>query len=212
MKQDDHRRLFQALAVALCVLLAISLVPILQLSRYSRPAYDDYGYGLYTHRALESGGSLFGAVWYTVKQNYLTWQGSFAAMALMALTPLIFSEQLYWITTGVMLASLIFGTVKLSHTLVCRLLKGEWWQCALVCVPMLLLSIQFVPSPWEAFYWWNGAVYYTFTYGISLLYIERLAALFCPERPAVWKILLPGVLWGSWWGAATMSRRCCAPC
>ena len=44
-----------------------------------------------------------------------------------------------------------------------------------LAVPLLLLSIQLVPSPKDAFYWWNGAVYYTFTYGIMLLLVERFA-------------------------------------
>src|SRR5699024_5170576 len=58
-----------------------------------------------------------------------------------------------------------------------RALGGTWRQTVFLAVPILLLSIQFVISPKDTFYWWNGAVYYTFTYGISLLLVERRVAL-----------------------------------
>ena len=49
---------------------------------------------------------------------------------------------------------------------------------------MLLLSIQLIPSPLNSFYWWNGACYYTFTYGVGLLYLDAFAnVLLRPERP-----------------------------
>lgn len=208
----SYRHLGIGLSFLLAVILVLTLIPIFSLSRYAWPAFDDFSYGLHTHRALERGTSLAGAIWYTVKSLYLNWQGSVAAMALMSVSPTIFSEQLYWITTVVMLVSLIGGTLKLSHTLVCRGLKGEWWKSLLVALPILILSIQFVPSPREAFYWWNGAIYYTFTYGIALLYVERAAALFlAPEGHFPWGAVLPGALCGLFVGGSNyVSALFCA--
>jgi len=191
-----RRRVELALVLALALLLSASLIPVFSISRYARAAADDYCYGLFTHQALRTGGSLLAAIGHTLKGYYLGWQGSFSAMALMTLTPCIFSEHLYWITTVVMLASLICGTLKLAHTLVRRVLKASWIETLLVALPILILSIQLVPAPLEAFFWWNGAVYYTFTYGISLLYVERLVSLFLqPEGRFPWRVVLPGVLW-----------------
>ena len=179
----------------LLALLVISLIPILVLGRYDWPSSDDYCYAYLPHEALLRGDGFWGEVWHTMWGYYKSWQGTFTALALMALTPLTFSPFLYWLTPVVMLASLCIGTFKLAHTLVCRALGGTWRQVIFLAVPILLLSIQFVESPKDTFYWWNGAVYYTFTYGIFLLLIERLVALKLAftRRQTLWAVI-PGVL------------------
>lgn len=179
----------------LLALLIASLVPLLLLGRYDWPSSDDYCYAYLPHEALLQGGSFWGEVWHTMWGYYKSWQGTFTALGLMAVTPLTFSEYLYWLTPVVMLASLCIGTFKLTDTLVRRGLGATWRQTVFVAAPMLLLSIQFVPSPKDSFYWWNGAVYYTFTYGIMLLLVERFTALKLAQsrRQMLWAVL-PGIL------------------
>ena len=179
----------------LLALLIASLVPLLLLGRYDWPSSDDYCYAYLPHEALLQGGSFWGEVWHTMWGYYKSWQGTFTALGLMAVTPLTFSEYLYWLTPVVMLASLCAGTFKLTDTLVRRGLGATWRQTVFVAAPMLLLSIQFVPSPKDSFYWWNGAVYYTFTYGIMLLLVERFTALKLAQsrRQMLWAVL-PGIL------------------
>ena len=179
----------------LLALLAASLIPILLLGRYDWPSADDYSYAVYTHDALLQGRCLLGASWQYILRCYTGWQGTFSAIGLMTFTPLAFSPYLYWLTPVVMLASLCTGTFKLAHTLVCRCLGGSWRQAVFLAVPILLLSIQLVASPKDTFYWWNGAVYYTFTYGIFLLLTERMAALrlAATRRQLLWAVI-PGAL------------------
>ena len=198
---DRSKRLRTALAVLLLLLLAASLVPVLLVGRYARASADDYSYGFYTHYAVQNGQCLLPAIWRMVWGNWRTWQGSFSAMALMTITPCIFSEQLYWLTPVVMLASLLLGTFKLSRTLVCRCSGGDWRDWICTAATMLLLSIQLIPSPLNSFYWWNGACYYTFTYGVGLLYLDAFAnVLLRPERPR-WR-LIPGLLCGIFVGGS----------
>ena len=181
----------------LLALLAATLVPLLILGRYDWPTSDDYCYAYLPHEALLQGGSFWGEVWHTMWGYYQSWQGTFTALALMALTPLTISEYLYWLTPVVMLAGLCLGTFKLTDTLVRRGLGGTWRQTVFVAVPILLLSIHFVPAPKDSFYWWNGAVYYTFTYGVMLLLVERFAALKLAQtrRQVLWAVV-PGLLAG----------------
>lgn len=181
----------------LLILLVASLVPILLLGRYDWPSSDDYCYAYLPHEALLQGEGFWGEVWHTMWGYYKSWQGTFMALGLMAFTPLTFSEYLYWLTPVVMLASLCIGTFKLTDTLVRRGLGGTWRQTVFVAAPILLLSIQFIPSPKDSFYWWNGAVYYTFTYGIMLLLAERFAALkLARTKGQVLWAVLPGILAG----------------
>ena len=178
----------------LLALLAASLVSILLLGRYDWPASDDYCYAYLPHEALLQNGNFWGEVWHTMWGYYKSWQGTFMALGLMAITPLTFSEFLYWLTPIVMLASLCIGTFKLMDTLVRRALGGTWRHTVFLAVPILLLTIQFAPYPRDSFYWWNGAIYYTFTYGIMLLFIERLIALKLAgdRRHLLWAVL-PGI-------------------
>ena len=139
----------------LLALLAISLIPILLLGRYDWPSADDYSYALLSHESLLKGEFPLVGSWKYILNCYKGWQGTFSAIGMMTLTPLTFSPFLYWLTPVVMLASLCIGTFKLAHTLVCRALGGTWRQVIFLAVPILLLSIQFVSSPKDTFYWWN---------------------------------------------------------
>ncbi len=179
----------------LLALLVLSLIPILALGRYDWPSADDYSYALFPHESMLKGEFPLAGSWRYILNCYKGWQGTFSAIGMMTLTPLTFSPFLYWLTPVVMLASLCAGTFKLAHTLVCRALGGSWRQAVFLAAPILLLSIQFVSSPKDTFYWWNGAVYYTFTYGIFLLLVERLAALKLASnrRQTLWAVI-PGVL------------------
>ena len=179
----------------LLALLALSLIPILMLGRYDWPSADDYSYALRTHEAIVQGQCPLTASLKHIAEYYKGWQGTFSAILLMTFTPLAASPFLYWLTPVVMLASLCLGTFKLSDTLARRALGGSWRQTVFLAAPILLLSIQFVLSPKDTFYWWNGAVYYTFTYGVSLLLVERMVALklASTRRQVLWAVL-PGTL------------------
>lgn len=179
----------------LLALLALSLIPILLLGRYDWPSADDYSYALFPHESILKGEFPLVGSWNYILRCYTGWQGTFSAIGMMTLTPLTFSPFLYWLTPVVMLASLCIGTFKLADTLARRALGGTWRQSVFLAVPILLLSIQFVVSPKDTFYWWNGAVYYTFTYGIFLLLMERMVALklAATRRQLLWAVI-PGVL------------------
>lgn len=179
----------------LLALLALSLIPILLLGRYDWPSADDYSYALFPHESILKGEFPLVGSWNYILRCYTGWQGTFSAIGMMTLTPLTFSPFLYWLTPVVMLASLCIGTFKLADTLARRALGGTWRQSIFLAVPILLLSIQFVVSPKDTFYWWNGAVYYTFTYGIFLLLMERMVALklAATRRQLLWAVI-PGVL------------------
>jgi len=171
------------------------------MSFYAWPSADDFTFPRPAHLALVHGESVLDAIIWVVGDYYKIWQGSFTAMTMMAIGPNFISEQLYFLTTFVMLGSFLAGTFKLTDTLVRRGLGFSWREVVYVAVPIAAVSIQLVPSPLDSFFWYNGAVYYTFTYGICLLYVERLFALFLSDKtsPAV---VLPGCLWGFFVGGS----------
>ena len=198
---DRSKRLRTALAVLLLLLLAASLIPVLLEGRYARGQRGRLLLRLlYPLRRPERPvpparhvADCLGELAHLAGE--LLRHGPHDPHALHLLRAALL------LTPVVMLASLLLGTFKLSRTLVCRCSGGDWrdWSCA--AAPLLLLSIQFIPSPLNSFYWWNGACYYTFTYGVGLLYLDAFAnVLLRPERPR-WR-LLPGLLCGIFVGGS----------
>lgn len=175
---DNHRmqrrrdRLPVLLAAGAAALLLISLVPILAVSFYAHPLVDDFGYSAYVHQAVSGGGSLYdilAAALTKVAEVYGSWQGTFAAVFLFTLQPGAFGENLYFLTTFLLIAALTGATFYLIDTIAVRLLRCRRAWSVLISAALLFVEIQFVPDKKEAFYWYNGAVYYTVFYALTLV-------------------------------------------
>ncbi len=156
----------------LCVAaLALLLVPMLCLGFFAAPAADDFSYGAPAHRAFVESGSVpaaFAAALDKTVESYFSWQGTFSAIFLMAIQPAVFSEGLYWLTTVIMLASLMLGTFLFCRAFFAKLLGLDKHLADIIAALLLLLSTQLLPAPVQAFYWFNGAVYYVLFHGLML--------------------------------------------
>ena len=76
-----------------CVFFLLLLLPVFYLSFFNRATGDDYGYGTYTRAAFQATHSLIpllAAVGKTVKQYYLSWQGTWFSVAVFSLQPEVF--------------------------------------------------------------------------------------------------------------------------
>lgn len=181
------------LCIILGLLFVATLVPLVVVGRYNYPIQDDFAFSAATRHAFVDTGSL----WQVLKaaagvsaQFYEAWQGSFTACFLFALQPGIFGTSWYGLTTVIMLASLITGTFALVWAVFTRLLKTDRWTAALVAFVLLFLSVQQVPNANQAFYWYNGAVYYTFFHGLSLLMVALLVGYCTAKRKGAGHVAL----------------------
>ena len=172
------KRNYASWAAALLVgLLLLSLIPLFLVGDCAHPFGDDYAFSQFVHHALEDGSSALAAVGYTVKRYYFGWQGTYAATALMSLQPGLISEQAYLLTPVVMVAMLFLSAGFLTHTLLRRWLgqsRSVWLGAT---AGLLLVTIQYQPSVMQAFFWWNGAMYYTFFHGLMILLVSVLIRL-----------------------------------
>ena len=153
------------------IALAALLVPMLLLSFYATPMADDFSYGAPAHRAWVESGSFFAtlsAALSKVRESFFSWQGTYSAIFLMAIQPAVFSEGLYWMTTFIMLGTLIVGTALFCRAFFSQLLGLNQHFADIITIILLLLSSQLLPSPVQAFYWFNGSVYYVFYHGLML--------------------------------------------
>ncbi len=168
-------------AYLMLAVMLLSLLPVMYLGRYNHPTGDDYDYGAVTKHVWEETGSLAATVAEAAKgvaYQYENWQGTYSAMFLMYLPPNIFGDTPYRLVTCVMLTLLCGGIFCLLKQLLCGLLRTsrELW---LISASLLtLLCVQTVPSQGETFFWYNGSMYYTgyfamtlFMFGMLLRYV-----------------------------------------
>jgi hypothetical protein len=190
------------LAVIFVVLFVLSLLPMLSLASYSHPGVDDFGYGadtrtafVTTHNAL----AVLGASIATVVEIYHTWQGTYSTTFLATLNLAVFNETFYPMTTYIMLLMLIGSTIFLLHTILVRILGLEKNIVVLTGIPILFFCTQSLPSPREGFFWNNGAMAYTFFYGLMLFLLGLCIHLYISDTArggggGVYKAVVAAVL------------------
>ena len=167
-------------AVALLVVAAVALmlVPMLVVARYNVPCADDYHYGASTYhtwQATHSLAAVLRAAGEKVAERYVNWQGTYSAMFLMALQPAVFGNGFYALVPFLTLGMLAAGTCFFCLSLFTKLLGASRWQALVLALVWLGIDTQLLPSAVQGFYWYNGAIFYTFFFGVQLFYFGLLA-------------------------------------
>lgn len=178
-------------------LLILSLIPMFCAAFYSRPFSDDYFYGAPLYHSLKSGLGFFQAlpsVFDHIKNSYYTWQGTFSAIFLFSIHPGVFSDKLYGLSSLLLVLVVILGTGSLFHVLLKHYLNlGRTLRTALISL-FLIFAIQNNPWPGSSFYWYNGAMYYTFFQQYAFFLFSLLLLLPKikePQKKTALSILLP---------------------
>lgn len=181
--------------------LAVVLCPLLLVAKYNFPSADDWSYGAKAYAALAEGGGLWDVLkcsFEVMAHNYLNWEGRFSNSFLASLQPGIWGEQYYCVVPWIMLGGLIGGEMILVHTLLRLKVSNQAeagenhmrkWLWIPVIVPFLLMQLLYTPSTVESFYWYTGAVNYTFMFALSM----ALFALFLTLAKAESKGILLAV-------------------
>lgn len=178
---DVSSRKWRNLIVALLI---ISLIPIIVISFYNHSSADDYSYGIITRHAWMQAHSiidLFKGVGRQVSKSYMTWQGTYAAVAVFSLQPGVFSDKLYFLTTFILVGMLVLCTFYFFRTVLGQV--GANRDIADITAGVVsILSIQTLPHAIQSFFWWNGSTFYTLFYSLMLLQIATMVRLFADKQ------------------------------
>lgn len=140
-----------------------SLIPIFVLAGYNFPSADDYGYSIYTRLAWSDTHNLFSviaAACRKVAEIWLTWQGTYSSVFLMALQPGIFGDSFYVITPWVILLPYSLAVLYLFRAIFEKLLGTEKWISISVSCIYLLIAVQTMVDKTQGIFWYNGSVHY----------------------------------------------------
>ena len=182
------------------LLLLLSLIPLVWLGRYNYPTGDDYYYGVETHLARQQTGSLtevFAVACEGVLNTYQNWQGTYSALLLMYLPPNIFSNTAYHLVTFVILLLLCGSIFYLLRPLMCRFLPGTTGEWITISSVLSFLCVQTVTFQSDSFYWYNGSMYYTGFFAVTLFFLGTLLRYLCNGRTF---LLLPLLLFAIFLG------------
>mgnify|MGYP000017640997 CR=1 FL=1 len=159
------------------IIFILSLIPVLYIAIYNHPSVDDFFNGNLARDTFQETRSVYktlSTAYDNTLHTYNSWQGSFSSVFLMSLQPTIWSDNLYFLTTFIMLLSFIISSFFFSYELLVKLLKLSKTAWLIIISVIVGVSIQLVPSPVSAFYWYTGSVYYTFFYSLSLFLVVFL--------------------------------------
>lgn len=166
------------------VILIMSVLPVFWIGQYLHPFSDDYVFGAEAHKIWNNTHSISACVvgaWHVAVNMYHIWQGTYSACFLMALQPGAFG--MYWIVPIILVSSLIASTYTLLYWIMRRLLHATKIEYLFVSTVFSLINLQFVYSSYDAFYWYNGAMYYTLYFSLSLFLASALIAFKLSNKP-----------------------------
>lgn len=159
------------------LLFAILLLPIVYLTFVNRASGDDYGYGTYTRAAWVGSHSLLKvlkAMCQTVRNYYMTWQGTWFSIAVFSLQPEVFHDGAYVIVAVLMLSLWIGSTFYLFRRILCKIMGFSVWSYLLVTVWFLIISIEFIPGSKSSIYWFNGCAHYMLPFAMCQMVVAWL--------------------------------------
>lgn len=145
------------------ITLIFMLIPVLHLSKYVRPAWDDFSYGLYTINAVRNGEGIIAILkgaWNGAVHMYKTWQGTYSSCFIMSLQPGIYNEKIYGLTTWILV-----GTIFLSFLCFFRAVKKHLFcnkdieECYWALLSTVVIALG-MPCASQGLYWYVGAMHY----------------------------------------------------
>lgn len=190
MKLKNKTYLYIVIAI-----FVISLIPLYMISGYTHPSVDDYYYGVDTHQIYENTGSVSEVIkssYNAMVDTYYDWQGNFSAIFLMRLQPGIFGEEYYAITPVILITSFVLCSLFFYYTMLRKWFNCDKLKSGFASFTVVFAALQFTHVPSDSFYWYNGAIYYTFFHSLMLLLFALLT--YSIHSRHMWTVILNTVL------------------
>ena len=100
----------------------------------------------------------------------------------MSLQPAIFSQRLYFLTTFLMLFMVIGSIFSLFHVLFTRYIPLSRSLRLMLSLALSFLCVHVIDEGKSAFYWYNGALHYTFMHSCMLFFFALLLLYMKEEK------------------------------
>lgn len=161
--------------------LAAVLVPLFWIAHYNFFSADDFIFVKNAEAVWEESHSairvFLAQVSYT-KSLYTSWQGTYFSSWFYTSMIGVFGKNAYFIGTYLSLGGFVLAETILFFVIFRKILHADIFSSGIVTASCLSLQILMTPVPSEAYFWFCGAVVYTFIHALALLLTAILIALY----------------------------------
>ena len=204
-----YRISYRHLAVFFSCIYVLSLIPMLVLAFYDFPSADDFSMALQPHLYFVETGNFFGTIVESLKKSWLVYsryEGYFFSIILTCICPSVFGEFWYFLTPFLILGMLTFGVLYFFDAFFVRVFGLDKDLSTAAGMVTLILMIQCMPQGsirTEAFYWYSGAINYSFTFGMAFFWLGLLMrSVYDDDAKSRKRKLIWATFWGFWLGGA----------
>lgn len=172
-------------ALGTLAVLAVMLVPLLRLCMYTVPWWDDYGYAGYVKQGYLDSCTLIDALRGGIAaavDEWWRWEGTYSAIFLGTLVPLIWGEEWYGLGPAFLILLLTLSAFVLVGVFLRTVLKAERWTSLVLQAGCTAMIVMFIYSAQRGFYWYDGGAFYVAMSSFTMLYIAAVWKLLQAER------------------------------
>lgn len=152
--------------------LLITMIPLYRLSVYSIPYYDDYGAPAGTIAwSKQFGTSYLHSAIVHAYQMWYAWEGVYFDRVLMALDPILWGEQYHFLGSVIIITSLLVSVFAFIYFICRKMLRGAKWDSLASAAIVSEITILFIYTAQQGFYWYSGGIKYVFGFSLWLITI-----------------------------------------
>lgn len=161
-------------------LLIAILIPLFWVSTYNFKSVADLPYVQDVEIVWEESHSVLKILTAQVIDtwhNYLDWQGTYFSLWFFTSMIGIFGENAYYMGTVLSLGSFVLSELIFLMVVLVKGLGADKSRAAIVTLGCIGIQVLLTPYPVEAFFWFCGAILYTFIHALALLLVTLLFLL-----------------------------------
>lgn len=168
------------LCAGMILLLVAVLLPLFWISAYNFKSVDDYTFALNATKVWEQSHSVWKVLSAQIEDAwniYLTWQGTYFSQWFMSSMLGIFGESAYYVGTFLSLGGFVLAEGLLFMVVLVKGLGADKCRAIIASISCIIVQVLWTPYPVEAYFWFCGAIVYTFIHALALLLLTCLFLL-----------------------------------
>lgn len=192
-KQKTEDWQVKVIALGMCVIMILLLIPLFAIAHYSVKSVDDFVYFQQPEAIWNSTHSL----WTLLKEQFIyaweyweTWQGTYFSEWLVTFVMGLCGDKFYFVGAYLSIGGIVVSELILFKVIFVNLLQTDLYRTLIVGVTCILMQILLIPSPVEGFYWFCGSGIYTWMYAVAALFVALCISTICRRDNKKWKLIL----------------------
>lgn len=179
--------------MCMILVLAVILLPLFRIAHYNFRSVDDFGYAQSPETVWEESHSVIKVLAAQIPYTwdyYHEWQGTFFSEWFTTSMMGIFSKNAYYMGTYFTLGGMVLAELLAFMVILRKVLGADIYRAGIAAISCVSLQVLLTPAPVEAFFWFCGAMLYTFIHALGFLLVTMLVLLYHDNRQKKWKTVL----------------------